>query len=724
MSISDGEPVSEEALFGDGVTEDSTAQEEEVLSDSEEALLAALPTAVQEVNISDWVDTGSGKYMLHKDEENFYTLADGLLYIRTVNDKTAPSSDTAAHSGYTGYYLFDNQGVLITGRKTVQPEVTGASKKQEYYFTDTDIAELYTEYEGTTGTLTPWNSDLGQMKRAYWLWTGTTFRYYDSSGRFLSVSELKEINTARNKYTGYYNIRGNYYCLKSNGAPKTGHVSITEGTKPGKYYFQPQSQAGEIPGAMFKGGWLHETTSNGDRWRYYKSDGTFYDRGIVATKLDTSVMGDDVYLLSASGYILKSTMKKASNGAYYATDKYGRIYKDKLVRYNNVRYYFGSNGKRVSWTNCWHRCPGASNRYYYFGSAGRVVEKKGWQKIVNTKGTMVGWFYFSNNGNHYMNGWAMGLYFRPNGQLASGLTKINDNYYFFEVSTESEHKGTLSKNTWIQYNNKKYYATANGVLYQNAWRLIDGSYYYFQKNCSVKTNAFIKKGSTYGYVDSTGKFTTGWVIVDNATNKVRYINPDAPGYVTNTSRVIDGLRYYFDKDGYRITDLTDIYKGPYYLEVDRVNGVMTVYNSSKTVPVKTIRVSVGASGSETPTGTYTLKKSLRWQPLMGPSWGQYGTHLEGAGQGGIYIHSVAGSEANSYSLPSSAYNLLGSPASHGCIRTCVADAKWVYENCNGATIRVFDGTYKSNETMKGPLGRNPLVPLQYPYNFDPTDPAV
>ena len=109
---------------------------------------------------------------------------------------------------------------------------------------------------------------------------------------------------------------------------------------------------------------------------------------------------------------------------------------------------------------------------------------------------------------------------------------------------------------------------------------------------------------------------------------------------------------------------------------------------------------------------------------MGPSWGQYGTHVQYAGQGGIFVHSVSGSSPNSYSLPAAEYNKLGNPASHGCIRCCVADAKWVYENCNGATIKIFDGTYKADEVFKGPLGRRALVPLYGSKNFDPTDPLV
>ena len=116
--------------------------------------------------------------------------------------------------------------------------------------------------------------------------------------------------------------------------------------------------------------------------------------------------------------------------------------------------------------------------------------------------------------------------------------------------------------------------------------------------------------------------------------------------------------------------MTNIYKSGYTVEVDRVNGVMTIYaDANRTIPVKTIRVSVGNPGTDTPKGRYKLTRYSRWQALMGPSWGQYGTHVDGAGQGGIFVHSIACGSANSYNLPVSAYLKLGSPASHGCIRT-------------------------------------------------------
>ncbi|MBQ7372381.1 MAG: L,D-transpeptidase [Blautia sp.] len=72
----------------------------------------------------------------------------------------------------------------------------------------------------------------------------------------------------------------------------------------------------------------------------------------------------------------------------------------------------------------------------------------------------------------------------------------------------------------------------------------------------------------------------------------------------------------------------------------------------------------------------------------------------------------------------SAYDRLGNPASAGCIRLCVADAKWVYDNCHGCKITIFTGSRKNDEVFKSPLGRKPLVKRYGAGNFDPTDPAI
>lgn len=653
-------------------------------------------------------------------KDDFYTVMDGIIKINTVYKGES----------HTGYYLFDENGFLVTGQAEVQLKDDGtvvlADEAAEtsadlMYFTETDDAVIYSGCEGET--VTPYTSTVGQQVRNEWKWTGTAFQYYDKDGKLKTVEQLEKEAKAADTYTGYFKIDDEYYCLDKDGKPRTGDITLTVNGESNLYYFEEDSI---IPGRMFHEGWRRADDEKGERWLYYQMGsnpanvGKYYKRGVIATRLGTDT---PTYLLDGNGYVLKSKLKKASNGAYYGSDSNGIIYKNAMVKFGNYRYYFGSSGKRATWKKRWAK---VGTHYYYFGSvAGRVVEKHGWNAITNTKGKFIGWFYFDANGNHYTDKWTSnGYYFMPSGKLASGFVEINGKGYLFEVSSAAEHKGKVYKNTMVRYKKKWYIASSTGSLYKNGWKKFNKKYYYL-KDYVVQTNLFAARNGVNGYIDSNGVFRTGWVVISNAANTVKYINPDGTGFVTNTSKWIDGMLYYFDKNGNRITDLTSRYTGPYTVQVDRTNGVMTIFaDSARTIPVKTIRVSVGLPGTPTPTGRFTLSRSSRWQPLMGPSWGQYGTHVDGAGQGGIFVHSVACGQANSFNLPAGEYNKLGYPASHGCIRVCVGDAKWVYYNCNGSVIYIFDGAYKADDALKGPLGKKPLTPLRGAGNYDPTDPAV
>lgn len=630
----------------------------------------------------------------------YYTAEDGLVTITTVDDK--------GNQLATGTYLFDENGRMVTGRRTVKVGTKGFeyTEDAEYYFLPTEKAVVTNPDTAAGNTLTPYNSTLGQMqKNISWFWEDGAFHRYGADGR-----EDFEADTI-------YRIGQDYYYLLEDGTPYVGMIKATYSGngRTGFYCFTEAESEDEIPGKMLFNEWAYRRMPKGTQWLYFGKDGRWVKKGCGAYQVIPS--RDMLYLLDANGYLITNRVVKAANGYYYMSNRYAQVQRDKLVKIGNYRYYFIKDGRRATYKNKWVRLPGAGNRYYYFGTGGRIQEKTGFQKIT-VNGKFIGWFYFSKAGNHYTDYFSGDRYFLPDGRLASGVCKVDGRYYFFERSSSTAYKGKMYKGTWIKYNNKYYYAASNGNLATNGWRTIRNEYYYF-KNCTALTNYNIKKGDVYGRLDSRGKFVTGWMVANDAKNRARYMDPKTGRFLKNTSLKIDGLLYYFDSNGYRRTDLTDIYKGPYRLEVDRVNGVMTVYNSARTVPVKTIRVSVGLPSTPTPLGnSYTVKRADRWQLLMGPSWGQYGSHVTG----GIYIHSVACTYKNANNLPAGEYLKLGSPASHGCIRCCVADAKWVWDNCNGARIRIFDGEYQEDECFKGPLGRNPLTPLRGSGTFDPTDP--
>ena len=125
--------------------------------------------------------------------------------------------------------------------------------------------------------------------------------------------------------------------------------------------------------------------------------------------------------------------------------------------------------------------------------------------------------------------------------------------------------------------------------------------------------------------------------------------------------------------------------------------------------------SVGLDGA-TPTGTYTTSDKYTWRLLSGNVYGQYATRITGH----ILFHSVPYFTQSKSDLEYDEYNKLGQPASLGCIRLSVADAKWIYDNCpKGTTVTIYDSDQK--EPLEKP------TPIHIDTNdsrrvWDPTDP--
>lgn len=157
----------------------------------------------------------------------------------------------------------------------------------------------------------------------------------------------------------------------------------------------------------------------------------------------------------------------------------------------------------------------------------------------------------------------------------------------------------------------------------------------------------------------------------------------------------------------------------YYIKVNRLMNCITVYATDEegnyTIPVRAMACSVGLNG-KTPRSTTKITDKYIWRQLYGGVYGQYAVRFNGH----VLFHSVPYSSRSKNCLKSSAYNKLGEAASMGCVRLCVADAKWIYDNCDiGTVVEV----YESEDP--GPLGKpEPIeIDLSSPYKgWDPTDP--
>lgn len=160
---------------------------------------------------------------------------------------------------------------------------------------------------------------------------------------------------------------------------------------------------------------------------------------------------------------------------------------------------------------------------------------------------------------------------------------------------------------------------------------------------------------------------------------------------------------------------------PYLIMVNRAMNCVTIYSKDETgqftLPVKAMACSVGRENHDTPLGTYVTSDQFRWAVMADNTRAQYVYRFKGP----YLFHSVPYISSSNDTLETEEFNKLGEPASLGCVRLCVADAIWIYENCDiNTTVILYD-----DPSSPGPLGKPDTIkiPLNSPYKgWDPTDP--
>ena len=125
---------------------------------------------------------------------------------------------------------------------------------------------------------------------------------------------------------------------------------------------------------------------------------------------------------------------------------------------------------------------------------------------------------------------------------------------------------------------------------------------------------------------------------------------------------------------------------PYRVEVSIDRQVVEVYERNMLGAydlVETFTCSTGLHDS-TPRGIFLNGRPLnRWHFFKKfYCWAQYSFVIEGD----ILFHSVIYSNNTESSLRRGSLSALGNPASHGCVRLTVADAKWLFEHCKRGEV--------------------------------------
>ncbi len=642
-------------------------------------------------------DASTGKFQLYtQDSSGDLTLVTSIAGIVEV---IWPSSSNVVNGmeqvDFTTptkkYYAFDSNGYMLTGLQTI--------KNNQYYFNTEGTLNVNVP-EGTEAT--PDNSTLGSMVISGWAHpTATKWIYMGANG-------LRDTTKV-----GLQKIGENTYYLNADGTMVQDYLKKVNG----KWY------AFDKYGIMVTNG-LYKYSKNGATY-YFQADGTKLE------KSGWQKLNGNYYYFRPSSYswAIKSGFRKIkdTDGKTYTFyfNNAGLMFKSKFYKKNDKEwYYLDANGHMVTGEK--KLVINGKNYYYYFRTkAGANKEPvgsavMGWFKVGDY------WHYYSKKYKRAATGPAItkigkySYYFTASGKAQrGGFRDFNNKRYYFNPQSGNV-RPYMKKNCWIKKSSKWYRATADGSL-AKGWTKIGNYWYYFGSDYIMDRSCQKTKGSQKGYLDDNGRFiTNSWV---KLKGNYKYIDSKS-GFVTGW-KTIDGYKYYFTSNGYLSQDVRRLFAGrsasQYRLEVNRKTCTVNVFTKDTStgkynIPVVSFLCSVGQPITRTPLGTFKCSRGGRWQVLMGPSYGQYATNVYA---GIIYIHSVASGQANARNLSAVEFNRLGTPASHGCIRVCVSDAKWIYENCAGCSVRIYD-----DASDPGPFDKPTLPKMSSGQNYDPTDPSI
>lgn len=534
---------------------------------------------------------------------------------------------------------------------------------------------------------------------------------------------LKNDGSRDTSKVNWQQINGNWYFLKADGSRDTSKTGMQTGIN-GKTYFLnaegvPQNGFQTVNGVAYYFDVQAGTARQlGNNWQQMNGSWYWIENGRVATGWRV-INGKWYYLNPADGRMLTGFYKDATGQLFYSDGSGAMLSTTGWYLMNGTWYWVNGNGSLATgWIN-------VGGTWYYMGENGAM--KTGWYQVK-------GVWYYSNGSGAMQTGWlnrgGTWYYLTGSGAMATGWINLGGTWYYLNPSN-----GDMVGAGWHLINNKWYYFDGSGAMYSNRWI----GNYYVGGNGEMLTNTWVgsywvgadgkwipnydpdvnanwvKSGNTWYYQRPDGsKLTNSWKRINGSWY---YFGAD--GAMTTGWKYVDGYKFYFGTDGKMVQDVDKLIgkQSSYRITVNRVKCQVTVYAANETgnycIPVKTFTCSVGKAGTPTHAGTYATLKKQNPVELMGPSWGKYGTQINNYGD---WFHSVACSNPDpTYALAAGNYNMLGQPASHGCVRLCVRDAKWIYDNC-GLYTRV-----DISDTEYTPFDKAPTIKIPASQNWDPTD---
>jgi len=532
-------------------------------------------------------------------------VVDGKYYYANEDGKIVKNEVVLIETPDKNAFNAANPEYALNGVFSCYEFLEDGTMKMDGYVTGTDIYGMTKTWLYENGQLVMglrrFESEDGQIYYRFFN-RAQGYMYTDYT---LWITELSD--PAANAYQGDYGLPHGYYDIDSNG-----NIILPEGLFiiecNGNYYLtengwkQPQGLY-EIREGVYvyvKSGktlandelvWLTNDLKNGllpapDCFYYFGEDfvmdtgmfieaanKTFYIHEDGSVALGFTKLGDDYYYFNnktgvmykdATLWVGANDYGVAAGNRYFQED--GKMYispvvGEKAVVSENGKLYFTIDG--VKQFNGLYEKDG---EYYYAQADGSLVAgTSAYVANANDTEVAVGYYGFDESGKLIKTGFVErsgNTYYYADMEIAKGLTKIGEDYYFFNKSSGMMYKDSTM---WIGADNgygfaaDYYYFDAEGKLYiapvTEGKQIIteNGNYYFTIDGAKVSTAGIYELDGEYYYAQKGGKLYTNTTIYLNATlasefgGSAGYYAFGADGKLVKTGFVTgNGYTYYYD----------------------------------------------------------------------------------------------------------------------------------------------------------------------------------
>ena len=489
------------------------------------------------------------------------------------------------------YYLDTETGYAATGIKPLTPE--NAAKEARCVFDNMGVFQKNVTGVYTVGEDTYWINngiieEYAGLKRVVKEDGEVNYYYFGEDGKAVKAGNYKVEKKSNDLPLPCYQYRFDANGIIEHDADTSKNGIAKETGSDTEFYFIDGIKVGE--GLLcIKGKYYYARTSTGEIVKdqrywisknndYYKIPCAMYyfdANGVM--KIDGFVhVGDDTYYYENGALVTGFT--KIGDDYYFFNAGSGKMYKDAnmWVPANDYgvkpgMHYFGADGKMVVPNletgvrkiveengNLYFTIDGVKmfgglyeldGAYYYAQNNGELAAGK--SVYVDTELLSgKGWYGFDADGKLIMTGFVTGggkTFYYADGVRAKGLTKIDEDYYFFNAGSGMMYKDATM---WVPANdygvepgmhyfdadgkmfvpnletgvrkiveeNGELYFTIDGVKMFGGLYELDGAYYYAQNNGELAVNCsayvgteLLAKDGWYGFDEEGKLLMTGFV---------------------------------------------------------------------------------------------------------------------------------------------------------------------------------------------------------------------